>query len=388
MSIFPDAPGARRSPFYTADHEAFREQVRRFVAREITPYAAAWDEAGTFPRELYTKAAAVGLLGLGFPEEYGGVRADRFHGIVAGQELARCGAGGICASLMSHTIGAPPIARLGSPELKARVLPDILAGRKIAALAITEPTGGSDVANLRTTARREGDVYVVKGEKTFITSGMRADYVTVAVRTGGPGMGGISLLLVESGAPGFSRTPLTKMGWWASDTATLYFDDCRVPAANLIGEENQGFLGIMLNFNDERLGLAASANAFAQVCIDEAVAWAKQRETFGKPLIKHQVIRHKLVDMQQRVWATQAFLEQTAWRVDQGESPIAELCALKNQATQTLAFCASEAVQILGGAGYLRGPAVERIYREVKVNAIGGGAEEIMKDLASRQLGW
>jgi len=388
MSIFPDAPGARRSPYYTPEHEAFREQVRRFVAREITPHASAWDEAGTFPRELYAKAAEVGLLGLGFPEEYGGIPADRFHGIIAGQELARCGAGGICASLMSHTIGAPPIARLGSPELKARVLPDILAGRKIAALAITEPTGGSDVANLRTTARREGDVYVVKGEKTFITSGMRADYITVAVRTGGPGMAGISLLLVESDAPGFSRTPLTKMGWWASDTATLYFDDCRVPVTNLIGEENQGFLGIVLNFNDERLGLAASANAFAQVCIDEAVAWARQRETFGKPLIKHQVIRHKLVDMQQRVWATQAFLEQTAWRVDQGENPVAELCALKNQATQTMAFCASEAVQILGGAGYLRGQAVERIYREVKVNAIGGGAEEIMKDLASRQLGW
>ncbi len=388
MSIFPDVPGARRSPYYTAEHEAFRTQVRRFVAREITPHAAAWDEAETFPRELYAKAAEVGLLGLGFPEEYGGVPADRFHGIIAGQELARCGAGGICASLMSHTIGTPPIAKLGSPELKARVLPDVLAGRRIAALAITEPTGGSDVANLRTAARREGDFYVLKGEKSFITSGMRADYVTVAVRTGGPGMGGISLLVVERDAPGFSRTPLEKMGWWASDTATLYFEDCRVPAANLIGEENQGFLGIMLNFNDERLGLASSANAFAQVCVDEAVAYAKERQTFGKPLIKHQVIRHKLVDMQQRVWATQAFLEQTAWRLDQGDGPVAELCALKNQATQTMAHCASEAVQIFGGAGYLRGQTVERIYREVKVNAIGGGAEEIMKDLASRQLGW
>jgi len=388
MSIFPDDPGARRNPYYTAEHEAFRTQVRRFVAREITPHAAAWDEAETFPRELYAKAAEVGLLGLGFPEEYGGIPADRFHGIIAGQELARCGAGGICASLMSHTIGTPPIAKLGSPELKARVLPEVLAGRKIAALAITEPSGGSDVANLRTAARREGDFYVVKGEKTFITSGMRADYVTVAVRTGGPGMGGISLLVVERDAPGFSRTPLEKMGWWASDTATLYFEDCRVPAANLIGEENQGFLGIMLNFNDERLGLASSANAFAQVCVDEAVAYAKERQTFGKPLIKHQVIRHKLVDMQQRVWATQAFLEQTAWRLDQGDGPVAELCALKNQATQTMAHCASEAVQIFGGAGYLRGQTVERIYREVKVNAIGGGAEEIMKDLASRQLGW
>jgi acyl-CoA dehydrogenase len=377
-----------QSPFYTPEHEAFRAQVRRFVAKEIAPFVDAWDEAGEFPRDLYERAGAAGLLGLGFPDEYGGVAGDRFHGLILGQELARGGSGGVCASLMSHSIGAPPIARLGSTALKARILPDVLAGRKIMALAITEPSGGSDVANLRTTARRDGDVYVVKGEKTFITSGMRADWVTVAVRTGGPGMGGITLLVVEAGTPGFGRTPLRKMGWWASDTATLHFDDCRVPVANLVGEENQGFLGIMLNFNDERLGLAASANAFAQLCVDEAVAYAKQRETFGKPLLKHQVIRHKLVDMQMRVHATQAMLETLAWRLDQGETPVAELCMLKNQATQTMAFCASEAVQIFGGAGYLRGQTVERIYREVKVNAIGGGAEEIMKDLASRQLGW
>ncbi|MBP7063014.1 acyl-CoA dehydrogenase family protein [Ferrovibrio sp.] len=376
------------SPYYSAEHEAFREQLRRFVAREIEPYADAWDEAGEFPRELYRKAAAIGLLQLNFPEAYGGVKADRFFAVIAGQELARGGAGGVCASLLSHTIGAPPIAKLGSDELKARVLPGILAGEKISALAITEPGGGSDVANLRTTARRDGDDYVVKGEKTFITSGMRADYYTVAVRTGGPGMGGISLLLIERDTPGFTRTPLRKMGWWASDTATLHFDECRVPAANLIGAENAGFLGIMLNFNDERLGLSASCAGFARTAYDEAVAYARQRETFGKPLIKHQVIRHKLVDMAQQIHATEAMLENIAWRLDQGESPVAELCMLKNQATQTLAFCASEAVQIFGGAGYMRGAKVERIYREVKVNAIGGGAEEIMKDLASRQLGW
>lgn len=376
------------SPYYSAEHEAFREQLRRFVAREIEPYADAWDEAGEFPRELYRKAAAIGLLQLNFPEAYGGVKADRFYAVIAGQELARGGAGGVCASLLSHTIGAPPIAKLGRDELKTRVLPGILAGEKISALAITEPGGGSDVANLRSTARRDGDYYIVKGEKTFITSGMRADYYTVAVRTGGPGMGGISLLLIERDTPGFTRTPLRKMGWWASDTATLHFDECRVPAANLIGAENAGFLGIMLNFNDERLGLSASCTGFARTAYDEAVAYARQRETFGKPLIKHQVIRHKLVDMAQQIHATEAMLENIAWRLDQGESPVAELCMLKNQATQTLAFCASEAVQIFGGAGYMRGAKVERIYREVKVNAIGGGAEEIMKDLASRQLGW
>lgn len=379
--------GLASSPFYTADHLAFRDVVRRFVEREIEPYAHQWDEAEEFPRELYIKAADIGLLGLGYPEEFGGVEADQFMRIVASQELARAGCGGVSASLMSHTIGAPPIARAARPEVRARVLPDILSGRKISALAITEPSGGSDVAGLRTRARRDGDHYVVTGEKTFITSGMRADYLTVAVRTGGDGAGGVSLLLIPGDTPGLSRTRLSKMGWWASDTATLHFDDCRVPAENLIGEEGAGFKVIMQNFNSERMGLAASCAAFAQVCVDEAIAYARERRTFGKPIAQHQVIRHKLVDMAQKVAATQAMLELLAWRVEQGENPVAEICMLKNQATQTMAFCASEAVQIFGGAGFMRGIKVERIYREVKVNAIGGGTEEIMKDLASRQMG-
>jgi acyl-CoA dehydrogenase len=375
------------SPFYTAEHEAYRDVVRRFVAREIEPFAHDWDEDGEFPRVLYEKAAAIGLLGLGFPEEYGGTDADRFMWIVAVQELARAGAGGVSAGLNSHSIGAPPIARAGTPEFKARVLPQILSGRKISALAITEPSGGSDVANLCTSARRDGDCYIVNGEKTFITSGMRADYITTAVRTGGPGPGGVSLLVIEGDTPGLARTSLKKMGWWASDTATLHFDNCRVPAGNLLGEEGAGFKIIMRNFNGERLTMAAGCIAAARVCLDDATEYAKQRHTFGKPLAQHQVIRHKLVDMAQKVAASQAMLEMLAWRLDHGENPVAEICMLKNQATQTMAFCASEAVQIFGGAGYMRGIKVERIYREVKVNAIGGGSEEIMKDLASRQMG-
>ena len=376
-----------KSPFYTAEHEAWRAVVRRFVEAEIEPHAHEWDEAGEFPRELYVKAAAIGLLGLGFPEEFGGTPADQFMKIVTSQELARAGAGGVNASLMSHTIGSPPIARAARPEVRARVLPEVLSGRKISALAITEPGGGSDVANLRTKARRDGDHYIVNGEKTFITSGVRADYLTVAVRTGGEGASGVSLLLIEGDTPGLSRTKLKKMGWWASDTATLHFDDCRVPAANLIGEEGQGFKQIMHNFNSERMGMAASCTAYARVCVDEAIAYAKERKTFGKPIAQHQVIRHKLVDMAQRVAASQAMLELLAWRLGEGESPVAEICMMKNQATQTMAYCASEAVQIFGGAGFMRGIKVERIYREVKVNAIGGGTEEIMKDLASRQMG-
>ncbi len=375
------------NPFYTEEHEAFRATVRRFVDKEIAPFATQWDEAGEFPRSLYARAGELGLLGLGFPEDYGGVAADSFMWIVLVQELARCGAGGVSAGLFSHSIGAPPIARAAQPEIKARVLPEILSGRKISALAITEPGGGSDVANLQTTARRDGEHYIVNGEKAFITSGLRADYITTAVRTGGAGAAGVSLLLVEGDTPGLARTKLDKMGWWASDTAMLHFGECRVPASHLIGAEGAGFKLVMQNFNGERLTMAAGATAFARVCLDEAIRYARERRTFGQPLVRHQVIRHKLVDMAQRVAASQAMLELLAWRLDQGESPVAELCMLKNQATQTMAFCASEAVQIFGGAGFMRGSKVERIYREVKVNAIGGGTEEIMKDLASRQMG-
>ena len=380
--------------YYTPEHLALRETVRRFVAKEIAPFVNDWDEAGGFPRELYAKAAEVGLLGIGFPEEYGGLPGvDYFHRLIASTELAQCGAGGVVASLMSHSIGSPPVAALGSPEIKSRVLPEVLAGRKIAALAITEPSGGSDVAALRTSAVLDGDHYVVNGEKTFITSGIRADYITVAVRTDPQSRGsrGLSILLVEGDTPGLTRTPLAKMGWWASDTAHLRFDNCRVPAANLVGPEGAGFLAVMLNFNAERFTLAAGAIGFAWVCYQEALAWARERHTFGKRLADHQVVRHRLVDMLAAIESARAMLEETAWRLDHtppGDAQlIASLCMLKNVATRCMQFCADAAVQTLGGMGYMRGTKSERIYREVKVNMIGGGAEEIMKDLAARQLG-
>ncbi|WP_417546963.1 acyl-CoA dehydrogenase family protein [Marinobacter segnicrescens] len=376
------------SPFYTAEHEAFRDSVRAFVRKEIEPFVTEWDEAGTFPRELYKKAADIGLIPLGYPEEYGGIEADLFYMIIAAQELAMAGCGGLSASLMSHGIGSPPIVKYGSEALKQRVLPPIYAGEAISALAITEPGGGSDVAALKTTAKRDGDHYIVNGSKTFITSGMRADTYTVAVRTGDAGHKGISLLVIDRDTPGFTRTPLDrKMGWWCSDTATLYFDDCRVPAGNLLGEENQGSKMIMNNFNFERIFMAAGCIGFARACYEEVVDYARQRQTFGKSLIEHQVVRHKLADMYMKIEASQAYLEKLAWRIDHGENPVADVCLLKNQSTLTMEYCAREAVQTLGGAGFLRGPKSERIYREVRVNAIGGGAEEIMRDLASRQLG-
>jgi acyl-CoA dehydrogenase len=380
--------------YYSPEHLALRESLRRFVRQEIAPHVAAWDEAGGFPRELYAKAAEVGLIGLGFPEQYGGSgRVDHFHHLIAGLELAQAGSGGVVASLMSHTIGSPPVAALGSEDLRCRVLPEVLAGRRIAALAITEPSGGSDVAALRTTAVREGEHYLVSGEKTFITSGIRADYLTVAVRTDPSARGarGLSLLLVEGDTPGLTRTPLAKMGWWASDTAHLRFDGCRVPTGNLIGPEGAGFLAVMLNFNTERFSLAASAIGFAWVCYEEALDWARVRHTFGKRLADHQVVRHRLVDMLTRIESARAMLEETAWRLDHSPASdpalVASICMLKNVATRCMQFCADAAVQTLGGMGYMRGTAAERIYREVKVNMIGGGAEEIMKDLAARQLG-
>ncbi len=303
------------------------------------------------------------------------------------------------ASLFSHNIGLPPILAHGSEALKQRVIPAVLAGEKIAALAITEPGGGSDVARLRCSARFDGGHWVINGEKTFITSGLRADWITLAVRTGPQGATGISLIAVPGDVPGLERHALAKMGWWCSDTAQLRFTNCRVPTDHMIGQENAGFRAIMENFNGERLLMSAGANAFAQVCYDEALDWARQRRTFGAALVEHQVIRHKLMDMRMRIASTRAWLHALVQRLEEGDTGpgleagacgpewVAELCLLKNHATQTMQFCADQAVQILGGMGYMRGTKSERIYREVKVMMIGGGAEEIMKELAARQLG-
>jgi acyl-CoA dehydrogenase len=381
-----------------ADRAALAGTVRRFAESEIAPHVQAWDDAGEFPRALYARAAELGLLGLGYPEALGGTPASYSLKLPAWIALARHGkSGGVLASLFSHNIGLPPVVLHASEAVRSEVVPPVLRGEKIAALAITEPGGGSDVAALRTTARRDGDHYVVNGEKTFITSGMRADWITLAVRTGETrGANGISMLLVPGDASGLTRTRLAKMGWLCSDTATLHFDNVRVPARYLLGEEGAGFRMVMGNFNGERIGLAAGALGFAQACLDEALAWAQGRKAFGAALIEHQAVRHKLVDMQMRIASTEAWLEAVSAEGDAHEAAgrfnapewVAQVCMLKNHATQTMQFCADQAVQILGGMGFMRGTVSERIYREVKVMMIGGGAEEIMKELAARQLGW
>ena len=385
--------------FDAADIAAVEDVARRFIHQEVAAHLNDWEEAGEFPRSLYHRAAELGWLGLGYPEAFGGTPAPWALRNAMTIALARSGgSGGLMASLFSHNIGLPPVLRHGSVELQNRVIPDVLAGKKIAALAITEPGGGTDVSALKTTAVRDGDDYVVNGEKVFITSGMRADWLTVAVRTDLKNKGpmGISMLMVPGDAVGLSRSPLKKMGWLCSDTAHLRFDSVRVPAANLVGEEGSGFKIILTNFNGERLSMAAMALGFSECCYDEALSWAQQRKTFGTALVDHQVIRHKLMDMKMRIESTRAWLQSVSARADAGDRGdksakgaewVAQVCLLKNHATQTMQFCADQGVQILGGMGFMRGTACERIYREVKVMMIGGGAEEIMKELASRQLG-
>lgn len=378
------------NPYLTEDHQAWRYQLRRFVDKEIMPFADDWDESGRIPPDLWPKAGELGLLGLGYPEEFGGVSEgiDIWHKNIVNEELARVGAGGIAASLMVHGIGLPPVVKFASDDIRQLVVPPVLKGEKNISLGITEPGAGSDVAQLSTTAVRDGDHYVVNGSKTYITGGMRADWVTTAVRTGGDGAGGVSTLLIPTDTEGFSRTPLDKkQGWWASDTATLYFDNVRVPVENLIGPENRGFSVIMHNFNSERMGMSVSMAASARVCLEEAAAWAQERKTFGKRLADHQVIRHKIADMKMRINATEAYIQLLSKQIDDGVEPAGDIALLKVQCSQTMEFCAREAMQILGGIGYMRGNRVERIYREVRVNAIGGGSEEIMRDLAARQFG-
>lgn len=375
--------------YFDPSHQLVRDSVRRFVEREILPDINQWEEAESFPRELYLKAGAAGILGIGFPEALGGSHeGDLFAKIAASEELMRCGSGGLVAGLGSLDIGLPPILKWARPEVRDRVVPQVLAGEKISALAVTEPSGGSDVANLQSRAVRDGDFYRVSGSKTFITSGVRADFYTVAVRTGEPGFGGISLLLIEKGTPGFTvGRQLKKMGWWASDTAELFFDDCRVPVSHLIGAENMGFACIMGNFQSERLALALMANMSAQLALEESLKWARQREAFGKPIGKFQVLKHRLAEMATALEVSREFTYRQAAKMAAGQSVIKEISMAKNFATDTADRITNDAVQILGGLGYMRESLVERLYRDNRILSIGGGTREVMNEIISKQMG-
>ncbi|MFW5877466.1 MAG: acyl-CoA dehydrogenase family protein [Myxococcota bacterium] len=376
--------------FEREEHRSLREQIRKFAQREIAPHAHEWEEAEEFPRSLYRQAAGAGVIGIGYPEEVGGSGGDLGHTLVAAEEMVLAGRSvGTCVGLGSHGIALPPIVRFGTEAQIERFVKPVLRGEKVASLAITEPGAGSDVASLRTRAVRDGDHYVVHGAKTFITSGCRADVVTTAVRTGEENHGGISLLVIERGTPGFEVSKkLKKTGWWASDTAELTFDDCRVPVENLIGEENSGFLYIMKNFVTERLALAGQCVAIAELAYRESVDYARQRQAFGKAIMGYQVIRHKLADMATRIAAARALTGEAAVRYLDGDESPGLAAMAKNTATDACSHVCDQAVQIHGGYGYMRESLVERLYRDARLYPIGGGTREIMNEIISKVEGY
>lgn len=378
------------NPFETAERRVLRETCRAFVSREIVPNLAQWERDGEIPRELHRRTAEVGLLAVGAPEKVGGSGGDVIDGTVVTEAFIEAGASsGLLAGLFTHGIAVPHMIAAGDPDQLERFVRPTLAGELIGALGVTEPDGGSDVASLRTTAVRDGDHYIVNGAKTFITSGVRADYVTTAVRTGGPGYQGISLLVIEKGTPGFTVSrKLDKMGWLCSDTAELSFVDVRVPAENLVGEENGGFVLVMQQFVTERLGLATHAYSVAQRALDLTVDYVRQRQTFGRPLISRQVVQHKLVEMRQRVELARTYTREVIIRAAGGDQPIAEACLAKNAAVAACDWVVDQAVQLHGGMGYMRESEVERHYRDARILGIGGGATEVLTDLVAKLLGY
>jgi acyl-CoA dehydrogenase len=376
--------------FETPERRDLRATVRRFVDRDVAPHLAAWEDAGELPRELHKLAAGLGLLGIGFAEDVGGSGGDLLDSVVATEELIQAGgSSGLVAGLMTHGIALPHIVAEGDPGLIDRFVRPTLAGELIGALAVTEPDGGSDVAALTTRAILDGDHYVVNGAKTFITSGWRADFVTTAVRTGGPGAGGVSLLVVERDTPGFTRTrKLAKMGWHCSDTAELSFTDVRVPVANLVGEAHGGFALLMRQFQVERISMAVQAYATAQRCLDLTLAWVRQRVTFGRPLISRQLVRHRLVEMASRIELARTYTRSVAERIAAGDEVVAQVCVAKNSAVEACSFVVDAAVQLHGGMGYLRESEVERHYRDARILGIGGGTSEVLAELAARRWGF
>ncbi|GAB4148087.1 MAG: acyl-CoA dehydrogenase family protein [Sphingomonadales bacterium] len=376
------------SPFMTERHHAWRQQLRVFIDREVAPHLDEWDKAGTFPDSVYDKAIEAGLYGMGFPAHLGGTveDADLYHRIIFAEEFHRLGSGVVFADLATHWIGLPPVITAGNPALIEDVAKPVLAGKLRIAFAITEPSGGSDVANMQTTAARDGDHYVLNGAKTMISGAMRADVALLVARTGGPGMGGLSLLLADLRQPGVSRAPVPGTAWYNKNIGTIRFDNARVPAANLIGVENQGFAGLAGQLNVERFSGIGATLAMSRACLSEAIAHAQTRQTFGKRLIDHQAIRHKLVEMVRMVHAAYGYLDQCAWQFSNGQLAIADLALLKITGSKTLEHCAREAMQVLGSGAYTGPSRVERIYREARTFAIGGGTEEILMDLAGKQL--
>jgi acyl-CoA dehydrogenase len=377
--------------FSSPERRALRDTVRRFADKEVLPHQDEWERSGELPRDLHLRAADAGLLGLSYPESVGGGGGDAVDALILAEELHYAGcAGGVFASLFTSGISLPHLVHAADPAQIERWVRPTIDGRLIGSLAITEPDGGSDVAGIRTTALRDGDDYVINGAKTFITSAVRADFVVTAVRTGGPGAHGISLVVVDKGTPGFTVSRrLDKMGWLSSDTAELSYVDVRVQVANLVGVENTGFIQIAQNFVSERIGLAVQAYASAQRCLDITVEWCRQRETFGKPLISRQSVQHTLAEMARRTEMARAYTRNVAVRASEGaDNLVLEACFAKNSAVEAGMWVADRAVQLHGGMGYMRECEVERQYRDMRILGIGGGTDEILAGLAAKILGY
>jgi acyl-CoA dehydrogenase len=375
--------------FLDDSHKMYYETCLRFTEQELIPHAYEWEEAEEFPIELYKKAAEAGILGADFAEEYGGGGGDVFHLILQCEALMRCGSTGVLAGLGSLGIALPVVKLLGTEEQKQRFIPPVLAGDKIAALAITEPGTGSDVSGIKTRAVRNGESYILNGQKMFITSGVRADLVAVLARTSEDPHGGLTFFMVEKGMQGYSVSrSLKKMGWRASDTAEQSFDDCVVPVENRIGDEGSGFLALMQNFQSERLALAVYGHASAEVALAEAEKYSRQRKVFNKEILNFQVTQHKLAKMATQVRAAKCFNYQVADAMRRGEQVIEAVSEAKNFSSDVAMEVCNEAVQIFGGMGYMRETIVERLYRDVRLLPIGGGTKEVMNEIICRLRGY
>ena len=370
------------------ERRTLRASARRFAEREVLPHLTTWEEQGALPLSLHAAAAEAGLLGVSFPEAAGGSGGDAVDAMVVAEELILAGGtSGLIASLFTHGIGLPHLLEAGDPALVERVARPVLEGRKIVSLAVTEPDGGSDVAGLRTRAVRDGDGYVVTGSKLYITSGTRADFFTTAVRTGGDGAGGISLLVIDRDLAGVTvSAPLKKMGWLCSDTAELRFDEVRVPASNLVGPEHMGFYAIMKQFAAERLSMAVQAYATAQRCVDLTTRFVKERETFGRPLASRQVVAHRLAEMARLTDVARTYTRAVVADWQAGEDVVMRVAMAKNTAVFACDQVVDAAVQLHGGQGYMRETEVERHYRDSRILGIGGGTNEIMTEVVAKLL--
>ncbi len=385
----PLIPHHERFPYFTAEHEMLRQTTQRFIEEKVMPFADAWEDTGMVPRDVLREMGELGLLGIRFGAEYGGSELDTLSTVILAEELGRSTFGGFAITVLVHTdMAGPHLQHAGTAEQKQRYMPDIVAGKRIAAVAMTEPDAGSDLASMRATARRDGDSWVLNGSKMFITNGVHGDIYFVAAKTGEPGRNHqISMFIVEKGTPGFSvARPLKKHGWLSSDTAELVFENCRIPAENLLGEEHKGFYALVKNLQNERIVLAAQAMGEASKAIELTLEWVTQRKAFGATLWDKQAIRQRLAMLSARVEAAKALIYNTAWRDAQKHQVVAEASMLKALCGELVNEVMYACVQFHGGMGYIRESAIERMARDARVQSIGGGATEVMLEEVAKRM--